>query len=384
MSNSIAPLSDSTFSPAARDASRPLYVFVVTPLGTGGRGGIDRLMDELGAVFAQSNLGNIDIVFSASRGPGSIASAPFYFARTLFSLVARRLSGRVDVVHINLAQYGSAYRKMIVAWFCRRLRIPYIVHLHGSRFRQFWDGAPPWVDRALARLFSRAACTMVLGSVWADYVGKRAPDAASRIVLFPTATRDSAGRRTARKPGPVRILFSGKHGERKGTRELTAALGRLGRDADWRATLTGNGEIDKTREAVARLGLEDRVSVPGWIDSDALDELLAEADILVLPSFDENLPLSVVEAFARGIAVVCTPVGALPDIVQHEVTGLLVQPGDVDGLVSALERLIGDPPLRERLGQNARALFEERLNLEQYAQRLAETWRQSSGRYGLR
>jgi glycosyltransferase involved in cell wall biosynthesis len=353
---------------------------VLTPLGAGGRGGIDRLMDELRTLFEQGHVGKIEVAFSTSRGPGNLATAPFYFVASLISLIARKATGRVDVVHINLAQYGSAYRKMTFAWLARMLGIPYVVHLHGSRFRQFWDGASPWLDRALARMFSRAACTMVLGSVWADYVSNKAPEAASKIAIFPTATRDNACRRVARTEGPVRIIFSGKHGERKGVRELTAALGKLAGDRRWQATLTGNGEIEKTRATVVELGIADRVDVPGWISAEAFDALIADADILVLPSFDENLPLSVVEAFARGVAVICTPVGALPDIVEHEVTGLLVQPGDVDGLTAALERMIGDPALRERLGHNARAVFDERLNLEHYAVKLVDMWQRCCAR----
>jgi glycosyltransferase involved in cell wall biosynthesis len=378
LSNSAAPISSSISAAGEGEVGRSVHIFVVTPLGLGGRGGIDRLMDELRKIFDEGKSGNIEVVFSASRGPGRLVSAPIYFARTICALVVRKISGRVDVVHINLAQYGSAYRKIVIAWLCRRLNVPYVVHLHGSRFQHFWDAAPPWLDRALVQLFSHAACTLVLGTYWANYVATRAPAAASKIATFPTATRDKVRIRPESRVGPIRILFSGKHGPRKGVRELTAALGRLADSPNWSATLTGNGEFDKTREEIAKLGLANRVTVPGWIDDDAFETLLSQADILVLPSHDENLPLSVVEAFACGIAVISTHVGALADIVQDEVTGLVVTPGDVDGLVAALDRLLGDPQLRKRLGQNARLLYEERLNLEHYTTRLIDTWRRTS------
>jgi glycosyltransferase involved in cell wall biosynthesis len=140
--------------------------------------------------------------------------------------------------------------------------------------------------------------------------------------------------------------------------------------------LTDDGEFDKTREAIEKLAIVGRVTVPGWIDPVAFEALLSQADILVLPSFDENLPLSVVGVFARGIVVICTPVGALPDIVEPEVTGLVVQPDDVKRLVVTPDRLLGDAQLREPLGYNARAL-EERLNVEQYTVRLVEMWPQA-------
>ena len=104
---------------------------------------------------------------------------------------------------------------------------------------------------------------------------------------------------------------------------------------------------------------------------------LRAANILVLPSFSENLPMSVIEALAHGAAVVCTPVGALPELIEHERTGLIVKPGDVEGLASALGRLIDDPELRQRLGENGRALHRTRLAIEICAERLVAIWTES-------
>ena len=77
------------------------------------------------------------------------------------------------------------------------------------------------------------------------------------------------------------------------------------------------------------LGLVSRVAVPGWVGSDGVERLIANSSILVLPSFVENLPMSVIEGMAAGLAVVATPVGAVEEIIEHEKTGLLIPPGDV-------------------------------------------------------
>jgi glycosyltransferase involved in cell wall biosynthesis len=167
----------------------------------------------------------------------------------------------------------------------------------------------------------------------------------------------------------------GQLGKRKGVPQLLSALGRLADEPNWCATLTGDGEILATRQAANSLGIGDRVSVPGWVSDTELEAVMAEADIFVLPSFNENLPLSIVEAFAHGVAVICTPVGAIPDIVQHERTGLLVLPNDVDGLTEAIRRLLHDPDLRRRLGANARAEHAVRLEIGSYLERLVTIWR---------
>jgi glycosyltransferase involved in cell wall biosynthesis len=358
---------------SAEDA---LCVTVVTPLGFGGRGGIDRLMDELRSIFRQPGYERLKVEFRQSRGPGSIFLSPIYLLNLAAALVWSKIRSRVDVVHINLSQDGSSYRKLLVAWLCRRLSIPYVLHLHGSRYRQFWDNASNPLNRALARMFSKSAAVVVLGTVWKEYVSGKVPSfPADSIVILPTATQDPGVPGLRPEPHPLHILFAGRHGARKGVWDLTEALGNLASDGTWRATLSGDGEYELTKTKLKERGIADRVDVPGWISTQAFTDLLAGTDILVLPSYDENLPLSVVEAFARGIAVICTPVGALTDIVEHEKSGILVEPGNVQGLTEAIRRLLHDGQLRATLGAQARHVYEERLNLDSYAKRLAGVWR---------
>src|SRR5262249_28871765 len=166
------------------------------------------------------------------------------------------------------------------------------------------------------------------------------------------------------------VGVGGGLGERKGAAVLVAALGRLAADPSWSADLVGDGDLRAIKEAARAHGIEDRLTIPGWLEEDQLEATLGSADIFVLPSFDENLPLPVVEAFARRIPVITTPVGALPEIVEHERNGLFVKPGDVDGLAKNIQRLLHDPALRHRLASNARSLFEERLEISDYTHRL--------------
>jgi glycosyltransferase involved in cell wall biosynthesis len=357
------------------NTAKPLHVVVFTPLGPGGKGGIDRLVDQLRIAFEAYP--NVTCRFLTTRGPSYLALAPIYLAMTIVHIVAFKIVGRIDVGHINLSDKGSTYRKLIVAWVLWALRIPYVVHLHGAIYHKFWDSSPDWIDRSIRTLFRRSARIIALGSFWAELIRKRVPTATERIIILPPASPAicfDEGRRT--HVGPVKIIFLGQLGARKGVPQLVAALGRLATEANWSAILAGNGEILETRAALEQLGVGNRVSVPGWVPEPEV--FLREADILVLPSANEGLPLCVVEAFAHGIAVVCTPVGALPDIVEHERTGLLVEPQDVDGLTGALRRLLHDTDLRRRLGSNARTLHAERLELGAFVERLVAIWRDAA------
>jgi glycosyltransferase involved in cell wall biosynthesis len=358
-------------------AAGPLQVVIFTPAGTGGQGGIVRMMDELRCALQVDRFAKIKVCFVTTRGCGSIFLSPLFLAQAIVRLVLLRLLGRADVVHINLSAFGSTYRKLILARISRICRLPYVLHLHSDQFDQFWDSRGSILKKEIDLMFLRSQKIIVLGNYWKQVVSDRVPDCSAKIVIVPNATRTADFRDPNIMKQAANILFLGRLGPRKGVPELVRVLASLGSKSGWRATLAGDGAVSDTRAAVERAGLGDRISVPGWVGPAQVEALLRAANILVLPSFSENLPMSVIEALAHGAAVVCTPVGALPELIEHERTGLIVEPGDVEGLASALGRLIDDPELRQRLGENGRTLHRTRLTIEICAERLVAIWTES-------
>ncbi len=353
-----------------RDGTRPLRVTMLTPRGEGGVGGVDRLTDSLRGPLGASSTARVR--FLATRGPWRWAS-PFVTVMSLTRLAAEIAMRRVDLVHAPVGAGVGFWRKSLFIGLCRTLGAPYVLHLHGSAFERFWRGAPPVRRWAIERAFGGAARIVTLGEPWRRLVVTEAPHLEPRIVVLPNAAPAFAGER-APPDGVTRLLFLGEIGERKGVGVLVQALAKLPPEPPWRAVIAGEGDSRPYAAAAARLGLADRVAFPGWTGPEGVRRLLAASDVLVLPSFEENLPLAIVEAFAAGLAVAATPVGAVGDIVKHEETGLLVPPGAVDDLAAALQRLIADPDLRRRLGTNAKALHAKRLSLAAYVETLLKIW----------
>lgn len=357
--------------------NRKVHVLVATPSGGLGQGGIDRLMGALKAQLERQGTADIDVRFIASRGPGHVGLSVFYTLGFCLRIFVARLAGRADVIHINVASMGSTYRKLVIAMCARMLGIPYVLHLHGAEYRTFWSDDGGFLDRRIRSMFEYASRVVVLGRIWRDFIASRAPGAAGNIVIVPNATETPV---LAHVGGgdSVHILFLGRIGERKGVPQLCDALGNMKSVEHWRATIAGDGEVEEARARLTQFSLADRVQLPGWVGPDDVAALIASADILVLPSFAENLPVSVIEGMASGLAVVATPVGAVEDIVTDEQNGLLVPPGDVAALTGALTRLVEDPALRARLGEAARAVHRERLEIAPFAMALQGVWRDAS------
>ena len=347
---------------------------IATPLGEGGNGGIDRLMDFLRREQESSGDTGIDVSFWVTRGSGSILLAPFHLTWFLMRLVLARLTSRIDLLHVNLASYGSTYRKLAICTVARLLDVPYVLHLHGADYPAFWGSASRGLRRRIVQMYEGSARVVVLGKVWREFVLEIAPASRPEVLMNATPAFDRMPDASTSYSMPL-ILFLGRLGERKGTPELIAAAERIAYLSDWRMIIGGDGPVDETRADVAKRGLSDRISVPGWVGPSQVATLLSSADIMVLPSRAENLPMSVIEGMAAGLAVVTTPVGAVKDIIIDGETGILVEPGDSVALADALERMIADPALRERLGGAAREFHARELAITPYWRKLVTIWR---------
>jgi glycosyltransferase involved in cell wall biosynthesis len=124
--------------------------------------------------------------------------------------------------------------------------------------------------------------------------------------------------------------------------------------------LCGEGaDFKELQSRILGLGLQESITLHGWVGPVDVKNLLRRAEIFVLPSHYEGMPMSMLEAMAANAAVVVTPVGVIPDFVKDGEHALLVPPKSPDNLAIALEKLVRDPALRERLQVGGRKLVED-------------------------
>jgi glycosyltransferase involved in cell wall biosynthesis len=150
------------------------------------------------------------------------------------------------------------------------------------------------------------------------------------------------------------VLFLGEIGQRKGIFDLLRAFRRVIEVNPGACLIAGGtGDIAAATDLARQLGIEAHVSFPGWVAGDAKHKLFARAAIYALPSHNEGLPVSILEAMAAGLPIISTPVGGVPDAVTDGVEGFLITPGDVDSLADRICRLLADEHLRQTMGENA-------------------------------
>ena len=374
--------SDTTsFKSAVPTKSRdePLRVLWTTPHGRAGKGGMDRLTQLVAKAVEYTGTGSVVLTCLTTKGRFGKTAGAFVFGFAIFRFILFAVTRHVDVLHINVAAYGSAYRKMLLGRIARLLKVPYIVHIHSGRFPGFWEHSPPAIRRALDAFLLHSSIIIVLGRDFEEVVLYRIPAAQGRVRLMYNATpsRESA-QHPSNRGGKLQLTTLGLLGPNKNTTQLIEALGHLRHRHDWTATIAGNGEVERARAQVKELGIGGRVSVPGWIDQHAAQKLLEQTDIFLLPSLSEGLPMAILEAFSHGVAVIASAVNSIPEVISNGRNGLLVPPGDLAALVKAISRLLDDPGLRHALGQQALRDHKAHYELDGYMKRLQCVWRQAA------
>ena len=220
-----------------------------------------------------------------------------------------------------------------------------------------------------------------------------------RVTVVPLGMVDRVSTVVA-PPGDLdalRVLFAGRLEHRKGIDVLLAAIERLAPKnpaVEWIIVGADNGRhgaslspTERWRRIHRSAAWMDRVRFRGPVDDEELHRLLDASDLVVLPSRFESFGLVMAEAMMHGRPLVSTSAGGIREVVRNGLDGVLVPPGDVESLASAVEELLADTDLRLRLGRNGRERFEAALTIDRAAEQLSELIKQAAplrlGRRGI-
>ncbi|MGH9452907.1 MAG: glycosyltransferase family 4 protein, partial [Terriglobia bacterium] len=293
-------------------------------------------------------------------GPRSIQCA--------LSIVAMILRRKVDLVYIN------GPRCLLAGALAARITgRPSLFYLHNTLGRKSDIAVASWAANHVSRI---VACSHAVAS---PLLRANPLLARKTQVLYPPVESLPAGRcrpgwRMPRNSGQFVIGMVGRITKGKGQHVLLGAVAALKNSRGVKIVFVGAPEpgnkedaayLHSLRSSVSEWGLDDATQWTGYQPD--LDRYYAAMDALVVPSIcEEGLSLVVMEAFQRGIPVVASNIGGIPELIRHEVNGVLVPPGSPGDLAKALGRLQHNPDLCRKLGSAALASIDERFSKKLY------------------
>jgi glycosyltransferase involved in cell wall biosynthesis len=293
------------------------------------------------------------------RVPGlrALIWAVFHFAEAI--QLSRELERRkVRRIHNHFANSGATVG-MLAAQF---LQLPWSLTLHGISETDYPAGL---LLSAKIEAASFVACVSEFGRAQAMRVSS--PEHWNKMMIVRCALNlADLPKRPVNINKRTRLICVGRLSAEKGHLGLLKAFASVrARNLDAELVLVGDGpERMRIEQAIQTLNLQDVVHLTGVLAEKETLEQIAHADILVLASFMEGLPVVLMEALALGVPVVATRVAGIPELVVHEKDGLLFSPANWDELAENLSRLLSDSALRNRLAGAGRSKVFSNHNIE--------------------
>jgi glycosyltransferase involved in cell wall biosynthesis len=302
----------------------------------------------------------------------SVPIHPLRDLRALREIRTALMDLRPDLVAAHSSKAGILGRLA-----ARSLRVPVVFTAHGWAFT---PGVPRWhaaVYRRVERLVGPLASRIITVSEFDRRLGLAGRIAGEdRLVTVhngmpdvPESLRSAPGRT------PARLVMVARFGAQKDHPTLFRALATL-TNHPWELDLIGDGPLmGQMASLAAALGLGERVHFLG--QRTEVDQILSQAQVSLLVTNWEGLPLSILEAMRAGLPVVASSVGGISESVREEESGFLVPRGDVESLRDRIERLLTSPELRVRMGRAGRARYEEEFTLGHSVARTLAVYREA-------
>jgi glycosyltransferase involved in cell wall biosynthesis len=271
----------------------------------------------------------------------SVPEMGYFCATSFLPSIQHCRRWKPDVIHAHFAMPTG-----VLAWAVRRLTgVPYVVTAH---LGDVPGGVPEQTDK-LFRLLGGVASW-----VWRDAAGVTAvstfvqqlAERAYRrnVVRILNGIDLSDGPREPESVGePPHLVFVGRLNPQKCPLFLIDLLART-KDVPWRLTLVGDGMLmADVRRKIEEHGLSDRIYLPGWVSGPEVQRILHQADILLLPSSSEGLPVAAIEALKHGLAVFASDIPGVHDVVQDGLNGFRLPVGDLAAWREKLRTILQAP-----------------------------------------
>lgn len=314
-------------------------------------GGIAKLINTYSKIF--DNFSFVSTMRAPEQGKeGKLKT----FARMiggLFRMSCKIISGKSEIVHIHTASGISFVRESIFLYLASMLGAKTILHMHSGSLVQFYEKHP----KLVAATLNKADIVITIADVWKEYLNSKGHNNVITVgnpIPLPSPLTSSQNRL-------LNVLFLGLISENKGIWDILDVF-KTHKD-EWRnkikLTIGGNGEVERLTKFIKDYELNQLVEYVGWIDGEKKCKIFSSSDIYLQPSYREALGIAILEAMSYKIPVIATETGGIPEIVHDRVNGLLIQPGDKNGLYEAINQLASSESMRKRFGEQGFTLAQQ-------------------------
>ena len=280
------------------------------------------------------------------RLDGSKILKLIYIFPSIFLFIIRIIFCKYDIIHIHPSENYGYYRYIPFLLISKLFNKKILLHMHACKFDKFYHSLTSLKKKTVRVTMNMADAIICLSDTWKNIYEKITEN---KIYIIHNTVKSPNSNFYSIKSKA--ITFLGFIGDRKGLFDLFEALSIIKKTEDFKIEIGGAGDLERMYMLINKYQLDDFVEFHGWVDQKEKHEILKRTAIFVLPSYNEGLPMVLLEAMSYGIPIISTTVGGIPELVNIN-NGYLVKPGDINGLKSSIEELLKNKKHRKKLSKN--------------------------------
>lgn len=293
-----------------------------------------------------------DLIYIPTSITGCSAIKKIVFTlKAYWQIIKVFKNNKIDIIHVHMSERASIYRKRIIMEYAKIKRTKIILHMHGAEFEILYKQMNKFKQDFVRKTLNFADKIIILGEYWKEFIGELV-DEPSKICVVYNAVEVPEKYEYSIENNI--ILFLGSVSKRKGIYIFLEALKNVSNllQNSFEVKIYGPSVEEDITDKVKRLGLEKWVEYGGWLNEIDKKEVLKRSAINVLPSFNEGLPMTILEAMSYGVPTITTTVAAIPEVVNNN-NGALVSPGDIEALADQIIKIALDYDYRLQLSKQA-------------------------------
>lgn len=279
---------------------------------------------------------------------------------------------KYEVVHIHMASRRSTFRKGLYVNLAKKANKKVIIHIHGAEYKLFYNECTEKKKQRIKQILNNADKIIVLSEEWKDYFGNLVPEEKIEVLYNSVVMPNDFDKDFSK----FNMLFLGRIGERKGVYDLIDVLKIIKKEtSNWTLNVGGDGEVEKLKSIIKHENLDNNIKYVGWISGEDKEKLLRISNIYILPSYNEGMPMSVLEAMAYKNITISTNVGGIPKVIDNNNNGFLIDPGDKNELKEVLLKILTKRVELEKISNNARRTIESKFNSKRNLNKLIDIYK---------
>ena len=318
-----------------------------------------------------------NVTYVQSYRDGNKWQKLFKAIKAYFRFAGIMLIHKPDIVHMHTSFGASFYRQIPFIYMSSWRKVPVINHIHGPEFDVFFEQASEKKKKLIRKIYNKCAVLITLSEEWKkNFLQVVSEDKIRVIENYSILAKNLDWTKKEWK----HVLFLGAINKRKGCYDMPSVIKKVVSVVPYvKFIIAGDGELDQLKELAQKENVMNNCVFPGWVRDKHKDLLLRECGVFFLPSYNEGMPMAILDAMGYGMPVVSTNVGGIPKIVLNKTNGFVCSPGDVDGMADALIQLLSDDNLCRKMGEASIELIKEKYTLSRHFERLFALYESVTG-----